>query len=63
MYYEYVLLPRLKAEEHYIMPTRWQDWTFPAIFWVGALVLFLFGFRLIRYAMKASRRPDNTVSS
>jgi hypothetical protein len=23
MYYDYVLFPKLKAEDHYIAPTRW----------------------------------------
>jgi hypothetical protein len=28
IYYDYILFPKLKADEHYIGPTRWQDFTF-----------------------------------
>lgn len=52
MYYEYVLFPKLKAEDHYIAPTRWQDFAFLAIFWTSAVVLSIVSFLLIRFAMK-----------
>jgi len=57
MYYEYVLFPRLKAEDHYIAPTRWQDFAFLAIFWTAAFVLFFVSFRLIRFAFQSERSP------
>jgi hypothetical protein len=37
IYYDYFLFPKLKAEDHYIAPTRWQDFAFQAIFWTIAL--------------------------
>ena len=51
MYYDYVLFPQLKAEDHYIAPTRWQDFAFLGIFWTTVLVLFFVSFRLIRFAL------------
>jgi hypothetical protein len=32
MYYSYVLWPKEKVDEHYVIPTRWQDLTFLAVF-------------------------------
>jgi len=58
MYYEYVLFPKLKAEDHYIAPTRWQDFAFLAIFWTSAVVLSIVSFLLIRFAMKPRPRDD-----
>ena len=60
IYCDYVLFPRLKAEEHYIRPTRWQDLVFLTVFWAVALILFWVGFRLIRYAMKRRFQADAT---
>ena len=59
MYYDYVLFPRLKAEEHYIRPTRWQDLVFLGVFWAASM-LFWVGFHLIRYAMKRHFQADTT---
>ena len=55
IYYDYVLFPRLKAEDRYIAPTRWQDFAFQAIFWTIALLLLFVAFRLIRFALKPHR--------
>jgi len=55
IYYEYILFPREKAEEHYIAPTRWQDFTFQAIFWTAIFLLLFVSFRLIRFALKPRR--------
>ena len=52
MYYEYILWPKEKAEDHYIMPTRWQDLTFLAVFWATSLLLLFVSFRLIRFALR-----------
>lgn len=52
MYYDYILFPKLKAEDHYIAPMRWQDFAFLGIFWTTVLVLFFASFRLIRFALK-----------
>jgi hypothetical protein len=52
MYYEYILFPKLKADEHYIAPTRWQDFTFLGVFWVVVLTVAFVAFRLIRFAVK-----------
>jgi hypothetical protein len=52
MYYDYVLFPKLKAEDHYIAPTRWQDFAFLAAFWTIVLVLAFVSYRLIRFALK-----------
>ncbi len=54
MYYNYFLWPKEKAEEHYIIPTRWQDLTFLVVFWATSLLLLFLSFRLIRFAL---RRP------
>jgi len=61
MYYEYVLFPKDKVEDHYIAPTRWQDFTFLAIFWTTALVLYFVSFRLLRFAMKPQERTLESV--
>jgi hypothetical protein len=52
MYYNYFLWPKEKAEEHYVIPTRWQDLTFIVVFWAISLFLFLLSFRLVRFALK-----------
>jgi hypothetical protein len=39
-------------EDHYIAPTRWQDFAFQAIFWTAILLLLFAAFRLIRFALK-----------
>jgi len=53
IYFEYVLFPKEKAEEHYIVPSRWQDFAFQAIFWTAVLILLFICFRLIRFALKS----------
>ena len=55
IYYDYILFPREKVEEHYIAPTRWQDFAFQAIFWTSILLLLFVSFRLIRFALKARK--------
>ena len=52
IYYDYILFPRLKAEDHYIAPTRWQDFAFQAVFWTVALLALFAAFRLIRFALR-----------
>jgi hypothetical protein len=56
MYYHYILFPKLKADEHYIAPTRWQDFTFLAVLWVVILTVAFVAFRLIRFAVKPNAR-------
>ena len=60
MYYDYVLFPKLKAEDHYIPPTRWQDFTFLAFFWTSVLAVAFLSFRMLRFAFKPNVRvsPD-----
>lgn len=55
MYFSYILWPKEKAGEHYILPTRWQDLTFLSIFWATSIVLLFVSFRLIRFAVKGRR--------
>ena len=52
MYYDYFLFPTLKAEDHSIAPTRWQDFAFLGIFWTTVLLSLFAAFRLLRFAMK-----------
>jgi hypothetical protein len=52
MYYNYFLWPKEKADEHYIIPTRWQDFTFLIVFWAISLFPFYLSFRLVRFALK-----------
>ncbi len=52
MYYNYFLWPKEKAEEHYVIPTRWQDLTFLVVFWAISLLLLFLSFRLVRFALK-----------
>jgi predicted permease len=52
MYYDYILFPKLKAEDHYIAPTRWQDFTFLAVFWMFILAVAFLSFRMVRFALK-----------
>lgn len=63
MYYEYVLFPKIKAEHHYIAPTRWQDFAFLAIVWTTVLVLYFVSFRLLRFAMKPQDRTLDSVDA
>ena len=58
MYYDYILFPKLKADDHYITPTRWQDLAFLAIFWTVALTVAFAAFRMIQFAVKPSVRPS-----
>jgi hypothetical protein len=44
IYYDYFLFPKLKAEDYYIAPTRWQDFAFQAIFWPTVLLLLYAAF-------------------
>jgi hypothetical protein len=37
IYYDYILFPREKVKEHYLAPTRWQDFAFQSIFWTTIL--------------------------
>lgn len=57
MYYSYIVWPRQKVEEHYIMPRRWQDLTFLIVFWATSFVLLFVSFLLIRSAFKGRRVP------
>lgn len=57
MYYDYILFPKLKVDDHYTTPTRWQDFTFLAIFWTTAILLMFAAFRLLRFALK--RQPSD----
>ncbi|HYL84898.1 MAG TPA: hypothetical protein VE263_11735 [Candidatus Angelobacter sp.] len=57
MYYSYVLWLKEKAEEHYVIPTRWQDLTFLAAFWGTSLLAMFVSFLLIRFALKGRRVP------
>lgn len=57
MYYDYIVYPKLKGEDHYIAPTRWQDFAFLTIYWTVALVLFFASFLLVRHSLKP-RPPD-----
>jgi hypothetical protein len=62
IYYDYFLFSKLKAEDHYIPPTRWQDFVFQAIFWPTILLLLFAAFRLIRFAVKP-HTPSRHVQS
>jgi hypothetical protein len=55
IHYGYFLFPQLKAEDHYIAPTRWQDFAFQAIFWPTVLLLLYAAFRLIRFCAEAAQ--------
>ena len=52
MYHNYFLWPKEKAEEHYIIPTRWQDLTFLIVFWATSFLCLFLSFHLIRFALK-----------
>lgn len=56
-YYSYILWPKEKAEEHYVIPTRWQDLTFLAVFWATSLLLVFASFLLLRFALRGRRAP------
>jgi hypothetical protein len=56
MYYDYILFPKLKADDHYIPPTRWQDFTFLGVFWPVVLTVAFVAFRMIRFAVKSNVR-------
>lgn len=61
MYYDYVLFPKLKVQDHYIAPNRWQDFAFLAIFWTVALAVFFASFRLICFALKPRTSDSNRL--
>jgi hypothetical protein len=62
LYYSYIVWPKEKADEHYIVPTRWQDLAFLVVFWVVSLLLFFISFRLIRFALKDRAVPQSLSS-
>jgi hypothetical protein len=59
-YDNYFVFPMTK--ERYVVPTRWQDFGFLAIFGTTSLLLAFVSIRLIRFAMKP-RTPDDTGES
>jgi hypothetical protein len=50
MYYDYYLYPIVK--DGYVMPLRWQDIVFLAVYWVGAVAVSYVCYRLLRYALR-----------
>ena len=62
IYYDYILLPKLKAEDHYIAPTRWQDFAFQTMFWATVALLLFIAFRLIRFALKPRKSPQRDMT-
>jgi len=52
IYYDYFLFPKVKTEDHYLAPMRWQDFAFQGLFWTVTLLVLFVVFRLIRYTLR-----------
>lgn len=51
LYYDYIFYPRVKAEDHYIMPLRWQDITAESLIACVLIALLLLSTYLLRSAL------------
>jgi hypothetical protein len=57
-YYNYIVFPRVKAEDHYIMPLRWQDIVAEVSIACILIALLFLSVHLLRSAFR-SQKPMN----
>ncbi len=60
-YENYLLLPKIKAG--FVMPTRWQDFTFLLISSISSAALVLTSYRLLKYAFQPKPIPSGGLSN
>ena len=63
LYYDYIFYPRIKAQDHYIMPLRWQDITAESLIACALVALLLLSAYLLRSAFRRQEKNENLVSS
>ena len=63
LYYDYIFYPREKAEDHYIMPLRWQDITAESLIACALIALLLLSTYLLRSAFRHQKTTENVVNS
>jgi len=63
LYYDYIFYPRVKAQDHYIMPLRWQDITAESLIACALVALLLLSAYLLRSAFRRQEKNENLVSS
>lgn len=62
-YYNYIFLPKEKAEEHYIMPLRWQDIVAEISIACVLISLLLLSTYLLLSALRNQKPPQPLVNS
>ena len=58
LYYDYIFYPRVKAEDHYIMPLRWQDITAESLIACTLVALLLLSTYLVRSAFRCQEKRE-----
>jgi hypothetical protein len=58
LYYDYIFYPRVKAEDHYIMPLRWQDITAESLIACVLIALVLLSTYLLRSAFRRQEKRE-----
>ncbi len=51
-YYNYYLYPKIKAEDHYVMPLRWQDVVAQVVIWSIVISLLICSVYFLRSAFR-----------
>jgi MFS family permease len=63
LYYDYIFYPRVKAQDHYIMPLRWQDITAESLIACVLIALLFLSAYLLRSAFRHQKKSGHLVSS
>jgi hypothetical protein len=63
LYYNYIFYPRIKAQDHFIMPLRWQDITAESGIVCALVALLFLSTYLLRSAFRRQERNENVVKS
>lgn len=62
LYYDYIFYPREKAEDHYIMPLRWQDITAESLIACALITLLLLSTYLLRSAFRRHKTSKDLAN-
>jgi len=63
LYYDYMFYPRVKAQDHYIMPLRRQDITAESLIACALIALLLLSTYLLRSAFRRQGKSEEVTSS
>ena len=58
LYYDYIFYPRVKAEDHYIMPLRWQDITAESLIACTLVALLVLSTYLLRSPFRRQEKSE-----